>query len=123
MTSGGSLVVVCPCVPCIYLLGNFGHCRDWLELVLLTKKLLQAVSLKLLSICFQRVGEQHWQNMSTSANQNIITNHSVFTDTDISYNLNYNEINTSYFSVLVHFNRLFLYENMSDLLYVVSLLV
>jgi hypothetical protein len=61
--------------------------------------------------------------MSTSANQNIITHYLVFTDTDFSYNLDDNQINISCFSVLVHFNRLFLCENMSDLLYVVSLLV
>jgi len=69
------------------------------------------------------VGEQQWQNMSTSANQNITADHLVFTDNDFSYNLNKNEICTSFDSVLIHFNILVLYENMSDLLYVVSLLV
>jgi len=61
--------------------------------------------------------------MNTCANQNITANHLVFTDNDFSYNLNKNEINASCDSVLIHFNRLVLYENMSDLLYVVSLLV
>jgi len=58
--------------------------------------------------------------MSTSANQNIAANHLVFTDNDYSYNFNKNEIYTSCGSVLIYFNRFVLYENTSDLLYVVS---
>jgi hypothetical protein len=46
------------------------------------------------------VGKQQWQNMSTSANQNITANHLVFTDNDFSYNFNENEINTSCVSVV-----------------------